>query len=254
MMSMPRRSVVSQGRPREYYAGKGGWTQEAIRRGFNLWPAVELFAPDGTRQEGFNLLSRSVVQKELKFITSGSVTYGFFGTPCTTMSALFQQCGPGTRTKVRPEGTGIDTREIEGNIHAMVTMLLSFAIWLVGGEFMIENPARSWLFHLPITVMVADFLQARTSWKIFTLHQCRYGLHPPDDPNKRYAKKTCIACSKQCYLLSKTCSNGETCGCLHIPIQGSVNINGVSILRSRQAGAYPPALCAAMVTDLLGPR
>lgn len=251
-LSKGRRYVSKGGRPKEYYSGQGGWTCAAHEQGFNPWSAVDLFDAEGKKRNEHDLLNRQVVERELEFIDAGNVSQGFFGTPCTTMSMLFQQMGPGSRTPSSPEGSGTDIREIQGNVHAAVTMLLCVAIWAAGGDFMIENPARSWLFKLTIVKEVANSLQKQQYWFAHKLHQCRYGLHPPDDPSKRYRKATCIICSKPCRLLSKVCSfKGLSCNCVHMPIQGSVKIDGKMHLRSKLAGAYPLELSHALVQDLL---
>ena len=251
-LSTGRHDIARRGRPKEYYSGKGGWTHVAQQQGFKPWPAVDLFDVDGTRRNEHDLLNRQVVERELRFIDDGNVSHGFFGTPCTTMSMLFQQMGPGTRTASLPEGAGLDIREIHGNIHAAVTMLLCVAVWAAGGDFMIENPERSWLFKLAVVQEVANSFQKRQCWFTHKLHQCRYGLHPPDDPGKRYRKPTCIVCSKPCRSLFKVCSTqGLSCNCIHMPIQGSVKIDGKTHLRSKLAGAYPIELSHALVQDLL---
>jgi hypothetical protein len=251
-LSKARIHVSKRGRPKEYYSGKGGWTHAACEQGFNPWPAIDLFDADGKKRTEHDLLNRQVVERELEFIDQGNVSQGFFGTPCTTMSMLFQQMGPGTRSDSSPEGSGLDIREIQGNIHAAVTMLLCVAIWASGGDFMIENPARSWLFKLSIVKEVANSLQKHQHWFVHVLHQCRYGLHPPDDPSKRYRKPTRIICSKPCGSLSKVCSSkGLSCNCIHVPIQGSVKVDGKTHLRSKLAGAYPVELSHALVKDLL---
>lgn len=243
------RKVLIGGRPKEYFGGHGEWTTQVAAMGFLPWPMLEILDTRGqVRVEG-DLARREVVERELHLIDNGGVSEGHFGTPCTTMSLLFQNSGPGTRTDKCPEGTDIDVREIGGNILAMVTCLLCCSIFFRGGNFSIENPSRSWLFRLRCCRYLSECLQH--NYFSVTFDQCCYGLAPPDAPEKRYRKTTTVVSSKDMSCLRKKCRNGSGCGAQHMAIQGTVKIDGSVFQRAKLAGRYPPALASALAHALL---
>ena len=142
---------------------------------------------DGVLDPASDLLRPAVVWREVGRVLSGELFGASFGTPCTSFGMLFQNCGPGTRTKSQPYGNGENEKELVGNAHAIATVLICLALWSVGGFFWIENPQRSFLWQLDITRLLMGLHGVRFE----TFDQCAYGLAPSDHPDCRYRKPSC---------------------------------------------------------------
>ena len=106
-----------------------------------------------------------------------------------------------------------------------------------------ENPLSSFLWHIPELVTLAE------QFTIVDLHQCVFGLRPPDHylqvgarQDLRTRKATRIITNVQgLSRLGCKCQGGH----IHVQALGSVKYRGQTVSRARAAGACPSALCSA---------
>ncbi len=242
---------------KEYFAGSAHTTAEVAKLGYPVSAPIEAYSLDdhGRRTvyvPGCDLMDRAVLELELSCIARGTVRAAMFATPCKSMSTLMQHLGPGTRRPICPEGSGNDVREVEGNMMAAATALLCVALHRQRRPFLIENPARSWLFRLPCMQQMVAITGAQS----ITLDQCRFGLAPPDAPHMRIRKRTTLLgvvrdglqnCSG---LTGQMCNKLHSCGCKHLVLLGSVKLGGTIRRRSELAAEYPDRMAKELALAL----
>ena len=154
----------------------------------------------------------------------------------------------GTRRQWAPWGGAYDRpllpREKIANQQVRDMLFLIGIIESVGGFWSIENPVGSYLWHVP---ELKELTSRNTS---VALHQCMFGLRPPDHYLQKSKHKTDMRTRKATKIvtnlpalaaLSRRCDGKHS----HVAAWGSVRYRGVSTSRARAAGAYPRSLCAA---------
>ena len=107
-----------------------------------------------------------------------------------------------------------------------------------------EQPAGSYLLKLASWRRI---LQLPGIYVVF-LDQCRFGAAAPDQPFRKYRKRTVLV-ANFCEILRLR----APCRCreAHVELAGKVKINGQYFQRSALAAAYPARLARALASTLL---
>ena len=128
----------------EVCGGRGGVTKACRQRGMFCGPVIELAL-------GYDVFDATLFDWLLRLSLSGRVFCILLEPPCTSFSLARK---PQMRDSHFPEGYDTaDQRTHDGNMFALLCVLLCWAQWCVGNEFLLEQPAYGhmrmtafWLF------------------------------------------------------------------------------------------------------------
>ena len=223
---------------REIFSGKGRLTEQVKRLGScDALEPLE-YIKDGKIIEEKNILNPDTFKRLKEDAKSPNQTW-HFGMPCGSFSIL-QHSNKGTRRRHIPEGDGTLAREILGNELLRRTMILIDILEKSGNRWTLENPASSYLWHMPAMVKKLN----HPSVTRVHIDQCSYGLR------LRGVDGIVGPCKKPTFFagtlegleqLERRCS----CAVKHVHAAGGVKTSKGWKRRSELAGHYPIKLCMA---------
>ena len=232
-LEMSVRSVFA-----EVFSGKAGLTRAMRRHGWLVLPPIDIVV-EGEVLSATNILDPVVLQKVQNWLQSGVVALVHFGTPCTTFSRA-RKHGDGGPPPIRSEQflmgiPGISAKDKEkvqlGTRSLDITLLLCRAVAAHGGQWSLENPSSSMLWMMPQTIELIKIANAH----LFSLDMCAFG--------SEHMKPTTFACSHCCREgIVRRCP-GSSLTHVHVPLKGTVVVDGVEIFRTKLAQVYPDELC-----------
>ena len=244
---------LSRGLFVEAFAGVGR-VASAASKGGRLAEAYEAF-PGADSDSGlkapvylaqYDLCDESTLVRVLVDVYTRRITSIHFGTPCHSWSTLYQNCGPGQRSRTRWWGDPGNAVEIFGNRTIGATVLVMRALFETGGTFTLEHPLRSRIWTLKCFEAIMGWSGVRRT----RIDQCEFGLSPGDAPSKRYLKPTYILHYSPQPFASRLCSETHE----HVKNESGYRRNGKTIRRSQEAGEYPPRLARALARIHVGLR
>ena len=194
----------------------------------------------------YDLCDENTLVRVLFDVYSRRITSIHFGTPCHSWSTLYQNCGPGQRSRTRWWGDPNNAVEILGNRTIGATVLVMRALFETGGTFSLEHPLRSRIWGLKCFEAIMGWAGVGRT----RIDQCEFGLAPGDAPSKRYLKPTYILHYSPQRFASRLCSGNHE----HVKIESGYRLNGKTIRRSQEAGEYPTRFARALAGIHVGLR
>ena len=202
------------------------------KRGLRCGPRIDILL-----HATWDIRSNRVVEWLLFLIYNKRIFHLHVGAPCTTFSIARN---PKDRSRDCPFGKDpSDPKMRDGNVMLLRTMLLLFAIMLVGKESGTrwargthEHPASAFSWHIPSV----DRLFAFPGCGKVTVSYCDFGAP--------YRKNTTIGFIYADYIerfRGRTCKGGHS----HIALVGSLTTH---------ASEYPPGLCTEIADSILVAR
>ena len=170
----------------------------------------------------------------------GGISFIHFGTPCNTFSAARKDDGgpPPLRSALQPEGLdGLSEDNAAlvflGNLFLYRTVEAAALVFRLGGNFSIENPLHSLLWHVPCYQQLARL----THLHEVDFDQCMWGA-----PSM---KPTRIASSHELLADLRLRCDGQH---RHVTLKGKVWSDQFQrvVFRTKLAQEYPWRMCLAM--------
>jgi hypothetical protein len=128
----------------------------------------------------YDLCDENTLVRVLFDVYSRRITSIHFGTPCHSWSTLYQNCGPGQRSRTRWWGDPNNAVETLGNRTIGATVLVMRALFETGGTFSLEHPLRSRIWGLKCFEAIMGWAGVGRT----RIDQCEFGLAPGDAPSK----------------------------------------------------------------------
>ena len=226
---------------REIFAGCGRLSAALERAGASVACPMESGA-GGTKKyvEADDLGREEVFRRLRREVKRGTYSYLHFGFPRSTFSTL--RClSVGTRSRAAPEGCGRKDEE-EGNLLLEKVCTLCWEIYRVGGFFSLENPKSSLLWDMP---EVSNLLQVG---KIVSFDQCGYGLRVAEQFDLIKRPTSVLSNVPGLEALQRSCDRSHS----HMTCWGSAKLCGSTLPVAKLAGLYPPQLCSAWASIVVG--
>ncbi|CAK0826150.1 unnamed protein product, partial [Prorocentrum cordatum] len=241
---------------KEVFAGTAGVTRAAKQLGIQADEPVELYRnplhPKESERRGDHDLSNPDVAEALVKEADtppgpGVANVWMFENPCT--SFCDHNTKGGTRTWEKPEGTGVNGKEVLGNALSQTTVrcIRNLHKWRKGWIF--ENQEHRGIYpkvyHLPEWLEILE----ETGAVIIPGTMRAWGLHPSDasSPHQFYRKGRWLVVSANLApfftKLRRPCP-GLSPTHQHVELRG--NVPGTGIKRTREAAQYPPRFARAV--------
>ena len=135
-------------------------------------------------------------------------------------------------------GSGSNPREMLANLLVRHSAIIIRACIRANAYWTLENPRSSLLFDMP---EIASIISLPSTQSV-CFAQCMYGLKEPNSELFYHKRTRIIGNLPDLISLRRECDHGHQ----HQQIVSNVNVNGVSVARSKLAGAYPEELCRAL--------
>ena len=216
-------------------------TRKAKVAGWNTFDPVDAYLP--SYNPAHDLTIGTVQKHFLDLATDRKLKWIHMGITCTSWSRL-RLWTTGTRTAAQPMGVHPDPTELIGNKELRFAMRLSRVMLRKGGYISIENPRTSLMWK---TSCVHSLMRDFPELQLIHFDQCCYGLGSPvgSEHKEVWKKATCLLTNlPQAQAIAKFCPGSHT----HTAVVGQIKIFGRNCRRSTLAGAYPNALCSAIVS------
>ena len=198
----------------EICGGAGGISSACGRRNVSCGPVIEI-------KKGMDFLDESLFNWLIRLSLAGRIWVAILEPPCTTFSLARH---PTLRDSSAPEGHDPSERKThDGNLFAVLCLVLALSQWAVGNEFLIEQPGFG---HMRFTVWWELLLFLGMGW--ICTPQCGYISSGPV-----YRKETIFGfCARSPYWarLYRACS----CSVPHTKLEGSL---------TTAAAEYPTDMC-----------
>ena len=194
---------------------------------------------DGDVLEPANILDPTVMQKVRNWCSSGVLALFHFGTPCATFSRA-RKHGAGGPPHIRSDKhltgiPGISAEDAEkvhlGFLFLVISLEPANRVFHCKGAWSIKNPASSMLWLLPqVLQFIAQHPHDRNQ-----LDLCQFCGE---------SKKPTVFLASGFFLaqIARQCS-GETADHVHVPLKGTVRIDGQETFRAKLAQVCPHELC-----------
>ena len=214
----------------EVFSGKAWLTRAMRKQGWLALPPIDIVV-DGDVLEPANILDPVIMQKVRNWCSSGILALVHFGTPCTTFSRA-RKHGDGGPPPIRSDKhlygiPGISPDDAEkvrlGTRFLDISLELADLVFQHKGAWSIENPASSMLWLMPqVLLFIAQHPHVRNQ-----LDMCQFGGD---------SKKPTVFLASGAFLaqISRQCP-GETSDHVHVPLKGTVWIDGKEIFRTKLA-------------------
>ncbi|CAK0882884.1 unnamed protein product, partial [Prorocentrum cordatum] len=241
---------------KEVFAGTAGVTRAVEQLGIPADEPVELYRnplhPKGSERRGDHDLSNPDVAEALvkeadTLPGPGVADVWMFENPCT--SFCDHNTKGGTRAWEKPEGTGVNGKEVLGNARSQTTVrcIRNLHKWRKGWIF--ENQEHRGIY--PKVYDLPEWLEIleETGAVIIPGTMCAWGLHPSDasSPHQFYRKGYWLVVSANLApfftKLRRPCPGLSP---VHQHVELRDNVPGTGIKRTREAAQYPPRFARAV--------
>ena len=229
----------------ELYAGVGRVVTEVQALGARAtsWEAFPSCEDDSglgasTYVQDYDLCHGPSLLSLLEDIYGGRVSAAHLGTPCHTWGLLYQQCGPGTRSRSNWLGSLRDEKQILGNKTVGASLLIVRALYEAGGSCSVEHPLRSYMWLLGSFRSICGWQEVSKS----RIDMCAYRLHPRNDSRTFYRKPTYIMHFGSGVFRPRQCPKDHN----HQPVESSYYFEGKNVRRSQEAGEYTKDLARSL--------
>ncbi|CAK0903497.1 unnamed protein product, partial [Prorocentrum cordatum] len=241
---------------KEVFAGTAGVTRAVKQLGIQADEPVELYRnplhpKESEWREDHDLSNPDVAEALVKEADTspgpGVANVWMFENPCT--SFCDHNTKGGTRTWEKPEGTGVNGKEVLGNALSQTTVrcMRNLHKWRKGWIF--ENQEHRGIY--PKVYDLPEWLEIleETGAVIIPGTMCAWGLHPSDasSPHQFYRKGYWLVVSANLApfftKLRRPCPGLSP---VHQHVELRDNVPGTGIKRTRKAAQYPPRFARAV--------
>ena len=220
----------------EIFAGHAVLTRAVQKQGLDTLPPVEIEANEFVT-ETVDITDQKVVQHIKRLIEEGCVLYIHFGTPCSSFSQARKDDGGPPPLRSAEFVTGLrglsqrDQEKVElGNSLLALSVELIYHCHRYGVKWSLENPATSFMWDMPNMRQLQNALKP----SFVTFDMCRFG--------SSHLKPTTIWSSFCLQALALRCDKAVRPH-EHVPLHGTIVINGKKTFKTRLAQVYPSQLC-----------
>eukprot|EP00435_Cladocopium_sp_Y103_P019288 s2614_g4.t1 len=227
----------------ELFAGMAGISEAVQLQGVPILPPVDIVRSPMVRSS-VDIVDLKFWNKIMAVIVAGLVFFLHCGTPCNTFTAARKDDGgpPPLRSSAEPMGLSqlSDSNQalvLLGNIFLFRTVEACRLVFVLGGNFSIENPLLSLMWQ---TEVIHQLIR-ETRALALDFDQCAFGA-----PS---VKPTRLLCSTD--LLDDICVRCPG-NHVHVKLKGKVRdpATGKLIFKTKAAQVYPWALCASLAINI----
>ncbi len=231
----------------EVFSGSARLTQLLREAGVPCLPPIDVTLSDMV-PAAFDVVDVRQWEFFMQLVMLGAIFFAHFGTPCNTFSSARKEDGgpPPLRSSEFP--LGLPQLSFEngcltflGNLFLFRTCEACSAIYLLGGDFSIENPLLSLLW---VTPPLLDLIKNCRAFPV-DFDQCEFGA-----PSKKPTRLVVTHCSF--LAVQRLCQGGHN----HVRLKGKVWSDQFNkwVYRTKLAQEYPWQLCQAMASAVLQMR
>ena len=227
----------------ELFAGKAGITEAVALQGVPTLPPVDI-EPSQLVTSPQDIIDVAFWTQLIAVLVRRLVFFLHCGTPCNTFTAARKLDGgpPPLRSRDAPMGLP-NLRDCDqclvflGNLFLERTVEACYTVFMLGGDFMIENPLLRLLWE---TDLINQLITCSRALAV-DLDQCAFGTP--------WRKPTRLLCSNE--LLEVVCVSCPG-NHVHKKLQGKVwdAKLGRMVFRTKAAQVYPWALCATIAVQI----
>lgn len=228
----------------EIFSGTARLTQLVREAGIPCLPPIDVTLSELV-PVAFDVVDVDRWEFFMQLVWLGAIFFAHFGTPCNTYSSARKDDGgpPPLRSSDFPLGLPELSEEDScltflGNLFMFRTCEACHAIYVLGGDFSVENPLLSLIWSTPQMLLLKEFCRAL----VVDLDQCMFGA-----PSMKPTRLLVTHCS---FLpISCKCQGGHR----HVRLKGKVWSQQFKkwVFRTKLAQEYPWQLCQAMADAIV---
>ena len=223
----------------ELFSGTARLTSTLQAMGVKCLPPVDIM-PSAAVPAPVDVLDVAMWERIMKLISAGAILFIHCGTPCNTFSSARKDDGgpPPLRSMDHPEGLpglapDLWDQAFLGNLFVERSAEACSLVVLMGGNFSIENPEFSLIWHTPLMLRLRRESRA---WLV-SFDQCEWGA-PSVKPTSLLVTHAAFE------SLHRRCTKSHT----HVKLRGKVfsSAFGRVVYRTKIAQEYPWRMCEQM--------